>query len=760
MGRKLILVLLGLVLLVLALDAGGVLPLGILGGDTAADGDGETDLLGVDGEGGEAAGLKGLGAHGAKKADGTALVAEPSQPAEVRGTTPGGGVVRGRVVQQDGGIPLRGIAVHLTRFDSLLSYLRAQVNDRYDVLLAETDANGRFAFLDVTPSDDYVVRVQAEGFAVTSSDELDLRGRETIDVGDLAVGPGAKVSGRVLDHEGKPAVGVRVAATWMITNGINVILTDPDTAPALQMETTTDEEGRYALEHLEPTDTTLFFVAPSGAAEIVRKLGFDELKTVELPDVTLPGPRFVAGTVAWSDGTPIADARVFATGALGGAVRPTDAAADGSWRIDYIPGGDKTNLGVLVPGMPVQMKAQVPIGRDDVRIEFPVPGKLGGTVVEAQSGEPVERFRIQLVPTKEPEDWTLRIVAKQVRRGLGATPFVSPEGRFAFGRVAPGTYKLTLTADGYPATKLGDIVVAAKETATIRIEVAEGFVARGTVRRSTGEPVKGARVYVLPGGRVRAGAQGPQLQGYIRDREPDAIARADGVFELPPQTPEHYDVIASLPGALPGVERGIDLRAGDAADVEIRLPPAGTVRGLMLDEHARPAKGETVFLLYRNGIVRTVMTGADGRFELTGMPVGRCLVRWLSLRTSGAHYRTYRSGTSEDKEKAYDVMRLEGEEHEIVDGEVVEVSLRLPRRVQVTGRLRVEGEVPKGETGFYITTSAGGHWVRVDLDAEGRFETRLLPGKYRAYMPVAKNSWAGVEIEIPDTPTHQLDLGQ
>ena len=156
--------------------------------------------------------------------------------------------------------------MRLSRPDSIITYLRAPVNGRFDDLEARTGPDGRFAFLDITPSKGYVVRAHDERFAVSSfKDDLDLRGRETVDVGDLKMGAGGILSGRVIDAAEMPVANVRVIATWRISNSVGVILSDPDTAPELEKSTTTDAEGRFTITELEPTPKTVFAVAPTGA---------------------------------------------------------------------------------------------------------------------------------------------------------------------------------------------------------------------------------------------------------------------------------------------------------------------------------------------------------------------------------------------------------------------------------------------------------------------------------------------------------------
>ncbi len=766
MKRTAVLSLLGLVVLLLALDATGVLSLGIFPTAGEAPGPNAADLLGSSLEGGNAATLTGRGTKAAKDAEAAAqaTAAQPAQPSEVHGGTPGGGVVRGRVVRGEGSVPVPGVLVRLSRFDSLMSYLRAEINGRYDVLEAHTGEDGRFAFLDVTPSKDYVVRARARegGLAPASSRRpIDLRGRGTVDIGDLTLRVGARIEGRVLDHEKQPAAGVVVTATWQIANPLGIVLSKAATAPEVEATTRTDEAGRFVLGHLEAVASSLFFESPGGAAEVLRRVSLEEGQTKTLDDVVLPGGHFLAGTVAWSDGTPLTGARVFAAPMNRGTVRPTETAADGSFRIDWLPEGERLGLGVLVPGLPVHMQQGVTLDRDDVKVIFPVPGRLEGQVVTAKGGRPVTRFRIHLDAAEQPEDWMLRFIQAQVQRGLGATPFTAEDGAFVFPRAAAGAYTLRVTAAGYPETKVADVVIRANETTTIRVEVPEGNVARGTVQRANGDLVGGARLYVIPGG-VEAGGAGARLTGYINDREPDAVTEAGGQFLLPPQTPGRYDVIAVHEDTLPAVARGVDLSAGDVRGIEIRLPPSGAVRGRLLDEKGRPAKGETIYILYRNGIVRTEDVDEEGRFEARGLPVGRCLVQWLSMRSAGRYGRIFRGRSSPAaKEKAYDELRQDGGEHEVSDGGVVEVALRLPPRTTVTGRLLLGGDVPpKGQRNVWISSEGGGRWVRVVVGADGRYETKLLPGAYQAYVPVSKDQYEMFKIEIPDVATHVLDLGR
>ncbi|MDA1196256.1 MAG: carboxypeptidase-like regulatory domain-containing protein, partial [Planctomycetota bacterium] len=667
--------------------------------------------------------------------------------------------VRGRVVRAAGGVPLAGVRVTLGRYDSIVTYLRAQANGRYDELEARTGSDGRFAFLDVTPARGYVVRARHPEFAIASSDDgLDLTGRDALDVGDLALGQGGTLAGRVVDTEGRPLPKVRVAITWRISNPLGVILADPATAPEIERTVVTGADGRFVAERLDPTPKTIIAVAPAGAAQVVRSVTLEIGEVKSLDDIRMPGQGTLAGKVVWADGTPIPGARVFGAPMQEMSVRAVESDAAGRFRIDWLPEGEAYAVGALVEGLPVQLVQGLALGDEDVRIEFALPGMLRGRVVLADGSGPVPQFALALDAAEPSPNWQLRFMMEQVKRGLGPTPFGAADGSFVLPRVAAGTYTVTVSAPGHPdIARLGVQIIAGQETELV-LEIPRGNVGRGIVRKANGEPLAHARVYVVQ--HVAEGVAGPGLDAYLHGREPDAVSGGDGRFELPPQTPGTYALIAAHPEVLAGALRGVDLAAGDVHDLEVRMPPSGSVRGILLDETARPAKGELVYVLYRSGIVRTVNTEDDGRFRIAGLPVGRCLVRWMSLLDVRTYQEMHAVGKDEAaREAAYDKLRIAHGEHDLRDGMEVEATLRIPGRTLVSGRWRVAGEVPTPEARtFFVTIEGGGHWLEVEVQEDGTYEIRLLPGAYLFYGQTSGGDYEAREVVVPAATAHVLDI--
>jgi hypothetical protein len=735
-----------------------------LGGDRSDEADRGPELLTQEDEDGAALVLEGRGRKQEDRQDEglTSAAAAEAIPATVTGGTPGGAIVRGRVVLEKGGLPVGGVKVTLSRPDSLVAYLRAKANGRFDELEARTGADGRFAFLDVTPSQGYAVRAFHDGYAAAShAERLDLRGRGSTDVGDLALGMGAGIKGRVVNEEGAPLPGVRVAVTWNIQNPLGVVIVHPDTAPELERETLTDADGRYAIDKLEPGPKTVFGELEGGGAEVKARVNLKPGQTRELKDMVIPSGRFLAGVVRYKSGAPVPDARVFGAPAQESSMRATEADAEGHWRLDHLPDGKTYVLGVLVPGLPVEYVEDFELNRDDIVIEFPDPGALQGVVVRAGDGTPVTRFAVELESAEPPEDFQRQYVEQQVKRGLGPAPFQSETGSFSFPRSAPGTYVVEVHAPGFPTVRKEGVVIVAGESTEVRIELPAGNIARGRVERSGGEPVAGARLFVVPAGSVPMGGRVLSASAYTSDRDPLAASRGDGSFELPPQTPGRYDLIAEIEDELPGVLRDVDLETADVSGLTLRLPPSGRVAGRIVKEEGGPAAGEEIYVLYPDGVVRTFFADEEGRFAQGGLPVGRCLVRWVSLNDTKDYLAFMRERSEEAVGRGYDRLRQKGQEHVISDGLTTQVMLRLPARTQVRGRFRIAGEVPpEGKRTFYVTVEGGGRWVSVNVEADtgGEFSLPLQPGSYLAYAPSSGDEFRVVPFVVTERAVQTFDL--
>lgn len=752
---------LGVVLVaVLILGLGVIFLSHFVGGSTQDEGDAPSEvLLGAGAESEDRAALRGRGVRPGEAPDAapTTGPATPENPAEVSGTTPGGAAVRGRVVRGGGRIPVAGACVRLRRPDSIFTYARASVNGRFDELEARTAADGRFAFFDVTPSDGYVVRAFLEPHAAASTrEELDLRGRESVDVGDLVLDAGGAVKGRVVGEDGGGVPGVDVAVTWRVHNAISMVLADSETLPEIEATQRTDAQGAFLFEALEPGPKTLVIQAPSGASEVVQSVEVEAGRTSDAGGIVLVGDLALAGVVVWADDRPVEGARVFAKPMSGPTGRTVETGDDGLFRLERLPEG-VYGVGVLVPGLPLKLQMPLQAGREDLRFVLPVPGGLCGRVVYAKSEKPVERFAVLLRPEETEAGWE-RYIQRPIDRVLGSTPFVDATGAFAFPRVAPGTYTLEVSGSGFPSVEYeGVVVVGGQTTDDVVIELPEGNVICGRVRRANGAPVAEVRLYVFLSGAV-GDVEAVHLREALAHRQPDAASDAQGAFVLPPLTPGRYDVIAVHVDSLPAVLKGVDLLSGDADDVEIRLPPSGGLRGSLVDAYGQPVTDEQVVVLWPDGTVRLESVDSRGRFEIRGLPVGPCVARWLSMQEARRYAGALKGSDVEKKREVYDELRQDGGEDYVSDGEMTSITLRVPRRVRVRGRITLQGEPPTQVRTFWLVVPGSGVGVSIECDEDGRYERDVEPGSYQVWVPFSGDEWRPIPVEIPDVPTHTLDL--
>lgn len=696
---------------------------------------------------------------------GESTATAPVPGSEVRGSVERGAVVRGRVLRGAGATePVLGARVTLNRPNPVTSYLKASPEGRWDVLEARTDRQGRFAFLDVRPAKGYVVRAFAPGQGAASAPRQDLRDRQVLDVGDLVLPVTGGWTGRVVDGDGVGLPDVRVAVTWQVESMLGLVLADPDLLPEVEAEGRTAADGTFRIEGLEPGPKTIVVASRSHGGKVLTGPKVVAGAAAPLPDIALAGAGVVAGRVEWDDGKPAPGARVFAGEPKPGkpTLRATLCAADGTFRLDHLE-GEEVRLGVFVPGIPVDPSEDVRVGTLDTVIRLPAAGSVAGRVARKADGAPVARFGIRLEPAGG-ESWMARAVRTLIDNALGAQGFVAADGRFRLPVVAHGTWRVVVSAQGYPEARSEPFAVAAgveADAGTVALTDGNGL-AGVALDAASGEPVAGVEVRLF---RARASSgEGLDDENFGGSpAPPDAVTDAAGRFEVAPQTPGTYALGLVHPFHEHHLVETVDLSRGPVTDLEVRLLPAGRMRARVLEADGRPAESENVALVCAGGWGNWEATDAEGEIEWTGVPAGPCLVRWMGRGEAGAVQAVFEAGDPRARGLAYDALRRSGHEEQVVAGQERVVTIRLPGRPEVTVRLpepRVEGEVV-----WHVLLHAPGTqtWKWLERDGSGAYRSRLEPGTYRVWLYWRASDGSitpgdGREVSIPDVPTHVLDL--
>src|SRR6185503_14809906 len=294
-------------------------------------------------------------------------------------------------------------------------------------------------------------------------------------------------------------------------------------------------------------------------------------------------------------------------------------------------------LAALMLGL-VALSASLAAQQRDARPPIPASGRIGGTVVNAESGRPVRFARVIL---EGPSD------------GAGEA-LTGDDGTFIFERLPPGAYQLVVMKTGYLDTAYGQtrpgtatpgkrIPLADREQIErLSIPISQGGSISGVVRDDRGDPAYRANVRVSRW----------VMRNGIRTLETVQAAATDErgryrVALLPPRdyvvsvTPDEEAVFgpnrrAATQDFAPVFYSGafssrsaslVPLGLGEErADVDVVLPlvALGRVTGTVLGLDGRPVPGMMVALKDREheDIEQRAETDPLGRFEFGGVVPG------------------------------------------------------------------------------------------------------------------------------------------
>ena len=417
-----------------------------------------------------------------------------------------------------------------------------------------------------------------------------------------------RITGTVVDRDGKPAGGARVWAA-RVSSG----------EPLDVREGTADGAGAFAIE-AGAGDWLIFGLRGDEGGRI----GFGSLPKVadggkdpKPVEVRLGPPTKLRGRLIDAE--------------TGGPVPGGRFALDDGRRVEVDAGGrfeapglasDNHEAYPVCPGYERKRFLFDTIGRPDCELELKLPraGKVVGRVVDAE-GRPIASATVGLS------------TSGTILSGAALWERCDEAGRFAYdGRPLGRALRLSARAPGFQAKEIPEVVVDEVGTPatvefTLRPQPAGGPIAKPAERPTTRRAVSGT--VVGPEGKPVAGAL---VRWDIRYGSNDmAETKTDerGAFRLD-GVPDAANVLSVMaPGLAPAFPQ---VQPGGDRQVAVELKAGATIRGRVVDDAGTPVEGARVAPQVANpkpNVMNRVYldeqgarTDRDGRFTLEGMPDG------------------------------------------------------------------------------------------------------------------------------------------
>lgn len=438
-----------------------------------------------------------------------------------------------------------------------------------------TDQEGSFETDEVQPGK-LELRALAEGFAPSEPVPLELTPGSSLAGITLRLRQGVKLTGLVLDADGK-------GAPW---RELWITRTRPE---SYDTHVRTDESGAFEQDGLL-AGTYRVMAFPTEAELAAQGLssfrgGTDALSVQADVEVTEQGghvvlttsavqPVRIHGTIT-AGGEP-ASASLWFWQSGGDHSPSTETRDDGSYEVLAAPGEYRLALR-LHEGGEAGPELQLTVeGPGEQRLDFDVPvGAVEGRVLGPEgplAGIPVYLFK----PLESSNDW------------MRARAISDEHGRYSVDKLPVGTWTVqtggvVMYDEGYLAAArytlgqvAGVVVESGQRVRDVDLRVGAAGVVNGRVLTAQGQPAEGALVFARNsgGGLVQA----------------NSLARTDhlGNFNVGGLGPGSYS-LSVLHGPNAAAEAKVELQAGEMNTLELRLEPATLLRVQVRDKTGAPS---------------------------------------------------------------------------------------------------------------------------------------------------------------------------
>lgn len=632
-----------------------------------------------------------------------------------------GTAVRGIVADLEGK-PVEGAEVRAQAAAERSPFPRAFSSREPEPADAVTAQDGTFLLADRAPGESLDLTVTHPSYGTESAPGVAVPREEPVRV---VLKPVARVSGRVLDPDGKPIPEAQVFLIEMRSESFGG--GQSSLLPArLPRDAKTDEKGAFEIERVAPGPIQVNAQAPRRQRARVEGLEVKPGRDLTNVEIVLAPGGTVEGRVLSPEGRPVPNAQVSVAetasqGMMVFSSVQTKTDGDGRYRLDGVPPGPRT-LEATAEGYRRGVR-DVEVTAETRTVDFELERGLevAGRVVD-DAGNPIPSVQVVLTAGRNFFD-ALRAIT-------GA------DGGFRISGVQDGTYNLTAIKDGYAADFQGHTVaVAGASIGGLEIKLSAGASITG---RITGvEFSQLARVRVWANWEGNSGRVDP-----------------DGVYRISNLRPGTWRVAAEVPGTPLHAEGQVTIEPGNPeARLDLQLGQGYELTGLVL-RNGQPLAGATVGL-HRPGTLseQNAKTDHQGSFRFGGLESG---AYDLAVSTpNGAQHRESVE-ISGDREIRVELRTasLTGRVVDAADSSPLSgVQVSLAPLAPEDGRAPFFPEVTTDARGTFRLLEVGDGAWKVKASREG-----YAPGEREIQVDGSADGGENQEVEIRLSPTAGLTV--